>query len=185
MPSEHAVTLAMRTQQIILEETGAADTVDPLGGSYFVEAQTNRIEAQVYDYFRRINEYGGVLPAIESGFFQQEIADASYRFQREVDTDQRRIVGVNAYATEAYPPIPILEMDPQGYDRQVARLERLRLNRDGMAVQGALSAVRAACEQGENVMPALIEAAKAYATLGEIVDVMREVFGIYHERVQI
>jgi methylmalonyl-CoA mutase N-terminal domain/subunit len=185
LPSEHAVTLAMRTQQIILEETGAADTVDPLGGSYFVEAQTNRIEAQVYDYFRRINEYGGVLPAIESGFFQQEIADASYRFQREVDTDQRRIVGVNAYATEAYPPIPILEMDPQGYDRQVARLERLRLNRDGMAVQGALSAVRAACEQGENVMPTLIEAAKAYATLGEIVDVMREVFGIYHERVQI
>ncbi|MDL1899624.1 methylmalonyl-CoA mutase [Anaerolineae bacterium CFX9] len=185
LPSEHAVTLAMRTQQIILEETGAADTVDPLGGSYFVEAQTNRIEAQVYDYFRRINEYGGVLPAIESGFFQQEIADASYRFQREVDTDQRRIVGVNAYATEAYPPIPILEMDPQGYDRQVARLERLRLNRDSMAVQGALSAVRAACEQGENVMPALIEAAKAYATLGEIVDVMREVFGIYHERVQI
>ncbi|MBL8160774.1 MAG: methylmalonyl-CoA mutase family protein [Anaerolineae bacterium] len=181
LPSEHAVTLAMRTQQVIAEESGVINTVDPLGGSYFIEALTNQTEAAVYDYFRRIDEVGGVLPALRAGFIQQEIADASYRHQLEVDSRQRTIVGVNKYVTEEAPGIPILEMDPQGYERQVARLARLRLERDNQAVQASLDALRAACLGSENVMPYLISAAKAYATLGEITDVMREAFGVYHE----
>jgi len=181
LPSEHAVTLALRTQQVIAEETGVANTIDPLGGSYFVEALTNQTEQAVYDYFRRIEEMGGVLPAIENGFFQTEIADASYRHQKEVDADDRTIVGVNHYATENYPSIPILEMDPKGYERQVARLTKLRLERDNEKVTAALNGLRAACQGSENTMPHLIEAAKAYATLGEITQVMREVFGIYQE----
>lgn len=185
LPSEHAVTLALRTQQIIAEETGVTNTVDPLGGSYFVEALTNQTEAAVYDYFRRIEALGGVIPAIEAGFFQQEIADASYRFQREVDAGRRTIVGVNKYVTDEPPAIPILKMDPHGYERQVARLNRLRLERDNEQVGAALAALREACRGTENTMPYLIEAAKAQATLGEIVDVMREVFGIYHEPVHI
>src|SRR5690606_22697949 len=185
LPSEHAVTLALRTQQIIAEETGVANTIDPLGGSYFVEALTDKTEAAVYDYFRRIDEFGGVIPAIEAGFFQQEIADASYRYQMEVDTKKRVIVGVNDYTDDEPTTIPILEMDPQGYDRQVARLNQLRLERDNEKVTQTLNALRAACEGTENTMPYIIDAAKAYATLGEITDVMREVFGVYEEAVQI
>ncbi len=185
LPSEHAVTLALRTQQVIAEETGVTNTVDPLGGSYFVEALTNQTEREVYDYFRRIDEMGGVIPAIEAGFFQQEIADASYRNQLEVDAHQRVIVGVNQYASEAAPDIPILQMDPNGYDRQVARLQSLRLQRDNEAVGQALDALRSACAGTENVMPYLIDAARSDATLGEMVDVMREVFGVYREPVQI
>ncbi|MDX2163248.1 MAG: methylmalonyl-CoA mutase family protein [bacterium] len=181
LPSEHAVTLALRTQQIIAEETGVAHTLDPLGGSYYIEALTNQTEAAVLDYFRRIDEMGGVLAAIDNGFFQTEIADASYRTQREVDSGDRVIVGVNGYATEAYPPIPILEMDPAGYQRQVARLVRLRAERDGEKVQAALEALRQACAGSANTMPYIIDAAKAYATLGEITQVMREVFGVYQE----
>ncbi len=181
LPSEHAVTLALRTQQVIAEETGIANTIDPLGGSYFVEALTNQTEQAVYDYFRRIEEMGGVLPAIENGFFQTEIADASYRHQKEVDADDRTIVGVNQYVTENYPAISILEMDPKGYERQVARLNKLRMERDNEKVAAALNALRAACQGSENTMPHLIEAAKAYATLGEITQVMREVFGVYQE----
>jgi methylmalonyl-CoA mutase N-terminal domain/subunit len=186
LPSEQAVTLALRTQQVIAEETGVTNTVDPLGGSYFVEALTDQAEAAVYAYFRQIEETGGVLPAIERGFFQQEIAEASYRFQREIDSKRRVIVGVNDYVSEAPPAIPILQMDPQGYERQVARLNQLRHERDNERVGQTLNALRQACaREDENVMPHLIEAAKAYATLGETVDVMREVFGVYHEPVQI
>ncbi len=185
LPSEHAVTLALRTQQIIAEETGVTNTVDPLGGSYFIEALTNQTEAAVYEYFERIEAFGGVIPAIEAGFFQQEIADSSYRFQREVDAGRRTIVGVNKYVSDEPPAIPILKMDPRGYERQIARLHRLRLERDNEQVGAALAALREACRGAENTMPYLIEAAKAQATLGEIVDVMREVFGIYHEPVHI
>ena len=181
LPSEQAVTIALRTQQIIAEESGVANTVDPLGGSYLVEALTNQTEAAVYEYFRRIDELDGVLPAIEAGFFQQEISDASYRYQLEVDTNQRIIVGVNGYTSDEPLRIPILKMDPQGYDRQVARLERLRAERDAGRVTQALDALRRACAGRDNVMPYLIDAAKAYATLGEITDVMREVFGVYKE----
>src|SRR5690606_22872246 len=179
LPSEHAVTVALRTQQIIAEESGVTHTVDPLGGSYFVEALTYQTEAAVYDYFRRIDELGGVLPAVNAGFFQQEIADASYQHQLEVDLNERVIVGVNKYNDEAAPEIPILEMDPDGYDRQISRLQTLRLERDNDQVESTLNALRNACEQDENVMPYLIDAAKAYATLGEITDVMRVAFGLY------
>ncbi|RMG86502.1 MAG: methylmalonyl-CoA mutase, partial [Chloroflexi bacterium] len=185
LPSEHAVTLAMRTQQVILEETGVANTIDPLGGSYFVEKLTDETEKAVYEYFRRIDEFGGVIPAIEAGFFQQEIADASYRYQLEVDNNERIIVGVNKYDQADYPPIPILEMDPNGYDRQVGRLEKLRQERDNERVGQTLKALREACEGTENVMPYLIDCANAYCTLGEITDVMREVFGVYEEPVHI
>jgi methylmalonyl-CoA mutase N-terminal domain/subunit len=181
LPSELAVTIALRSQQIIAEESGVANTVDPLAGSFFVEAQTNRIEAQTYDYFRRIEELGGVLPAIEKGFFQTEISDAAYRYQREIDEGLRRIVGVNAHTDNKPLTVPILEMDPQGYERQLSRLEQLRAERDAGRVGQALDRLRLACQGAENTMPYLLDAARAYATLGEMVDVMRQVFGIYEE----
>ncbi|MFZ5808814.1 MAG: acyl-CoA mutase large subunit family protein [Chloroflexota bacterium] len=181
LPSEHAVTIALRTQQILAEEAGVAHTVDPLGGSFFVEAQTNRLEKQAYDYFRRIEELGGVLPAIEKGFFQGEIADAAYRYQQEIDSGLRKIVGVNAYEDELPITIPLLEMDPQGYPRQVSRLEKLRQERDSGRVGQALDRLRLACEGTENTMPYILDAVRAYATLGEMIGVMRSVFGVYHE----
>ncbi len=182
LPSEHAVTIALRTQQIIAHESGVPNTVDPLGGSYYVERLTNELEEEAYDYFRRIEQIGGVLAAIETGFFQQEIADAAHRFQQEVDAGERIIVGVNAYAGEEPPAIPLLEMDPQGYERQVSRLEALRRSRDGDAVARALDALREAARGEANLMPYIIEAARAYATLGEITDALREVFGVYREK---
>jgi methylmalonyl-CoA mutase N-terminal domain/subunit len=185
LPSEHAVTIALRTQQIIAEETGVINTIDPLGGAYFVEALTNQTEKAVYDYFRRIEELGGVLPAIEHGFFQQEIADASYRHQLELDRNERTFVGVNKYISEDPPAIPILEMDPNGYQRQVDRLNTLRRERDSEQVTQTLNALHRAIEAGENVMPYLINCAKAYATLGEITDVMRQQLGLYQEPVHI
>ncbi len=181
LPSEHAVTIALRTQQILAEESGVANTIDPLGGSFFVEAQTDRIEAQAREYFRRIEELGGVIPALEKGFFQSEISDAAYRYQREIDTGVRKIVGVNAYAEKKPLTVPILEMDPQGYKRQVARLEELRRTRDAGRVGQALDRLRIACQGTENTMPFILDAVRAYATLGEIIKVMKDVFGIYHE----
>jgi methylmalonyl-CoA mutase N-terminal domain/subunit len=181
LPSEHAVTIALRTQQIIAEESGVTNTVDPLGGSFFVEAQTDRIEQEAYAYFRRVEDLGGVIPAIEKGFFQSEIADAAYRYQREIDKGIRKIVGVNAYAEKKPLTIPILEMDPQGYKRQVKRLEELRQTRDNGRVGQSLDKLRVAMEGTENTMPYLMEAVHAYATLGEIIQVMKEVFGVYEE----
>jgi methylmalonyl-CoA mutase N-terminal domain/subunit len=181
LPSEHAATIALRTQQIIAEESGTANTVDPLGGSFFVESQTNRLEAQAYAYFGRIAELGGVLPAIDRGFFQGEISDAAYRYQREIDENVRRIVGVNAYQDLKPYEIPILKMDPQGYQRQVSRLEALRRERDNGYCGQALDRLRLACQGTENSMPYILDAVRAYATLGEIVDVMKTVFGIYAE----
>jgi methylmalonyl-CoA mutase N-terminal domain/subunit len=181
LPSEHAVTIALRTQQIMAEESGVANTIDPLGGSFFVEAMTNRIEAQAYDYFRRIEDLGGLIPAIDKGFFQSEISDAAYRYQREIDRGIRNIVGVNSYQDEKPVEIPILGMDPQGYQRQVQRLEDVRSNRDAGRVGQALDRLRIACQGSENTMPHLLEAVHSYATLGEIVDVMRDVFGTYQE----
>ncbi len=181
LPSEHAVTVALRTQQIIAEESGVANTVDPLGGAFFVENQTNRIEAQAYDYFRRIEDLGGVLPAIESGFFQSEISDAAYRYQREIDSEQRHIVGVNAYQDRKPYKIPILNMDPKGHKRQVDRLADLRRERDNGRVGQTLDNLRRACAGTENTMPYILDAVRAYATLGEIVGVMKDVFGVYQE----
>ncbi len=181
LPSEHAVTIALRTQQIIAEESGAANTVDPLGGSFFVEAQTDRIEKQARDYFRRIEDLGGVIPAIEKGFFQSEISDAAYRYQREIDEGVRKIVGVNAYAEDKPLAIPILQMDPQGYQRQVTRLEEVRRTRDAGRVGQTLDRLRIACQGTENTMPFILDAVRAYATLGEIVQVMKDTFGRYEE----
>jgi len=181
LPSEHAVTIALRTQQIIAEESGVANTVDPLGGSFFVEAITDRIEQKAYDYFHRVEELGGVIPAIEKGFFQGEIADAAYRYQREIDLGIRKIVGVNAYAEKKPLTIPILEMDPAGYERQVKRLGELRKSRDNGRVGQTLDRLRIALEGTENTMPHIMEAVHAYATLGEVVQVMKEVFGVYEE----
>jgi methylmalonyl-CoA mutase N-terminal domain/subunit len=181
LPSEHAVTIALRTQQIIAEESGVANTVDPLGGSFFVEAQTDRIERQAYDYFSRIEDMGGVIPAIEKGFFQSEIADAAYRYQRDIDAGARKIVGVNAYAEDKPLSIPLLKMDSQGYERQVKRLEELRRTRDSGQVGQALDRLRIACQGSENTMPLLLDAVRAYATLGEIIGVMKEVYGVYQE----
>jgi methylmalonyl-CoA mutase, N-terminal domain len=181
LPSEHAVTVALRTQQVLAEESGVTNTVDPLAGSFFVEAQTNRMETQAYDYFRRIEELGGVLPAIDKGFFQSEISDAAYRYQQEIDEGVRKIVGVNAYTDQNPVTIPILEMDPQGYERQVSRLEQVRESRDAGGVGQALDRLRIACQGTENTMPYILDAVRAYATLSEIIGVMKEVFGVYEE----
>jgi methylmalonyl-CoA mutase N-terminal domain/subunit len=181
LPSAHAATIALRSQQIIAEESGVANTIDPLGGSYFVETLTNSIEAQARDYFKRIEELGGVLPAIDAGFFQREIHEAAYRYQREIDDDERQIVGVNAYAADEPPEIPLLKMDPEGYERQAARLEAIRRKRDNGAMGQALDKLRIACQGTENTMPYILDAVRRYATLGEIIDVMREVFGTYQE----
>ncbi len=185
LPSEHAVTIALRTQQVIAEESGVTHTVDPLGGSYYIEALTNQTEAAVYDYFGQVEALGGVIPAINAGFFQQEIADASYRHSQEMASGQRRVVGVNAYASDEPLRIPMLEMDPNGYNRQVERLNRVRAERDQGDVERTLNALRRACESNDNVMPYLIDAARAYATLGETTDVMRQVFGLYEEPLHI
>ena len=182
LPSEHAVTVALRTQQVIAEESGVVNTVDPLGGAYFVEAQTNHIEAQTYQYFDQIEALGGVIPAINKGFFQGEISDAAYRYQREIDNQIRGIVGVNKYqhADEKF-TIPILEMDPQGYERQVDRLVKVRQERDNGQVGQMLDRLRIACQGTENTMPHILNAVHAYARLGEIIGVMKDEFGLYQE----
>ena len=181
LPSEHAVTVALRTQQVIAEESGVVNTIDPLGGSFFIEELTNTMESRAYDYFQRITDLGGMLPAIDKGFFQTEISEAAYRYQREIDEGRRRIVGVNAYNDQQSVTIPLLEMDPAGYQRQVDRLVEVRKNRDRGRVGQSLDRLRLACQGTENSMPFILEAVHAYATLGEIVGVMKEVFGIYEE----
>jgi len=181
LPSEQAATLALRTQQVLAHESGVANTVDPLGGSYFVEKLTDEMEAEARTYMRRIDDLGGAAAAIETGYMQREIAESAYRYQREIDAKQRVIVGVNEYQSGEAVEIPILRHDPEGEARQRARLRRLRAERDGREVARTLAALTAACREGTNVMPALLDAARAYATLGEICDVMREVFGLYRE----
>jgi methylmalonyl-CoA mutase N-terminal domain/subunit len=181
LPSELAVTIALRTQQIIAAESGVTNTVDPLGGSYFVEAATNRIEAQARDYFRQIRALGGVLPAIEQGFFQREIADAAYQYQREIDDKTRTIVSVNEFVDEKPVAIPLLQMDPSGEQRQLQRLARLRQERDNGRAGQALDRLRLACQGTENTMPFILDCVRAYCTLSEIVNVQKEVFGKYEE----
>jgi methylmalonyl-CoA mutase N-terminal domain/subunit len=181
LPSEHAVTIALRTQQIIAHESGVVNTVDPLGGAYAVEAMTDRIEQEAYDYFEQVETLGGVIPALENGFFQKEIADAAYRYQREIDESRRVIVGVNEYMADEPLRIPLLKIDPQGYERQRARLEQVRAERDSGAVGQALDRLRIAAQGTENTMPYILDAVRAYATLQEIMDVFREVFGLYQE----
>ena len=181
LPSEHAATIALRTQQIIAEESGVISSVDPLGGSYFLEALTNKMEKQAYDYFEKIQDLGGVLPAIEVGFFQGEISDSAYRYQREIDQQVRQVIGVNAYLDEKEPEIPLLRMDPEGFRNQVSRIRKVKQDRDQGQVGQKLDRLRIACQGTENTMPYILEAVHAYATLGEITEVMKDVFGIYRE----
>ncbi len=182
LPSDKAARLALRTQQIIAHESGVANTVDPLGGSFFVETLTNQMEEECYQYFRQIEDLGGVLPAIEAGFFQREIAEASFRYQREIEAQERVIVGVNEYVMDEPIEIPILEMDSEGERRHEARLERLRGERDNEQAQRCLEALREACRGTDNLMPPILDAVNAYCTLGEVCGVMREVFGDYQEQ---
>jgi methylmalonyl-CoA mutase N-terminal domain/subunit len=178
LPSDKAVRIALRTQQVIAEESGVTNTADPLGGSYFVEALTNEMERQAYEYFDRIEEYGGVIPAIKANFFQNEIARASYWYQNEIDEGRKTMVGVNKHVTNEPLEIPILQIDPKGEDMQRERLARLRTERDPHRWQAALDNVRRTAQSSENIMPALIEASHADATLGEITDVLKTVFGV-------
>jgi methylmalonyl-CoA mutase N-terminal domain/subunit len=181
LPSEYAAKIALRTQQISAHESGVTNTIDPLGGSFFVEAITDRMEAQVRDYFRQIEHLGGVIPAIRAGFFQREIAEAAFRYQKEIDSKQRIIVGVNEYVEDETPAIPILEMDPEGERRQCDRLRQLREKRDNEKVGATLLALREAAQSTQNLMLPILDAVRAYATLQEITDVLRDVFGVYQE----
>jgi methylmalonyl-CoA mutase N-terminal domain/subunit len=184
LPSEKAATIALRTQQVIAEESGVASTVDPLAGSFYIEALTDRLEREAHDYFRRIEALGGVIPALELGFMQREIAEAAFRFQQEVNSGERTVVGVNGYAAGAPQTIPILAMDPQGYERQLARLRRVRAERDQAAVAATLDRLADAARDDKiNLMPPILEAVNAYATLGEITAVFRHAFGEYQEPV--
>ena len=179
LPSDLAVRIALRTQQIIAYESGVANTVDPLGGSYFLEALTNQMEKAVYDYFAKIDSIGGVIAGIESGFFHREIAESAYRYQREIDTKKRTIVGVNDYIIDEPITIPILKMDEEGERRHLERLNRVRRERDNELVSVKLEALRQAAYRTDNLMPFILEAVKAYATLGEVCSVLRKVFGEY------
>ena len=184
LPTEDAVRLALRTQQVIAHETGAARVVDPLGGSYFVEELTNRLEAEAYDYFAQIEKLGGVIPAIKENFFQREIAEASYRYQSEVEAEERIIVGVNQYEI---PPeddveIPILRIDPALEREQVARVQAIRARRDSADVEAALARLKHdAAVEDRNLMGPIVDAAKAYVTMGEMCDAFRDVWGIWRE----
>jgi methylmalonyl-CoA mutase N-terminal domain/subunit len=181
LPSADAARIALRTQQIIAHESGVTNTIDPLGGSYFVEWMTDYMEDETYKYFDRIDSMGGVIPAINKGFFQREIADASYRYQKEIEDKQRTIVGVNKYGTKEPMKIELLEMDPEGYKRQTERLERIRKDRDKKKHEEALDRLMKVAEGEENVMPAIMQAVHADATLGEVTGVFREVFGEYKD----
>jgi methylmalonyl-CoA mutase N-terminal domain/subunit len=182
LPSEKAVKIALRTQQILAYETGVPNTIDPLGGSYYVEALTNRIEQDAEEYFRRIEALGGVIPAIEKGFFQREIAEAAYKYQKEIEARQRIIVGINDFVEEDERiEIPLLEIEEKVEIEQKKALKKLREERDNGAVKDSLNELRKACRDGSNLMVKVLECSKKYATLGEMIQVMREEFGEYQE----
>ena len=183
LPTEGSVKLALRTQQIIAQESGVTNSVDPLGGSYFVETLTNRLEEAAQDYFRQLDDMGGMVRAIERGFPQREILDASQRYQRELERKERIVVGVNEYVESEEHPIPILKIGQEVEREQVARLSDLRKCRDSFKMAGTVEALQEAASCGENLMPYLIEAVKAKATLGEISAALKEVFGTYREPV--
>jgi methylmalonyl-CoA mutase N-terminal domain/subunit len=181
VPNEKAVRIALRTQQILAHESGVVNTIDPLGGSYFLEALTTQMEEQAYAYFARIQQKGGVIPAIKEGFFQQEIANSAYRYQREVEDGERIVVGVNDFVAEEEPQVEPLRVSEASYRRQVERLARLRRERSAEKVEATLKALREAAEGEGNTMPFLLDAVRARATLGEICDVLRDVFGVWEE----
>jgi methylmalonyl-CoA mutase N-terminal domain/subunit len=182
LPTENAVRLALRTQQVIAHETGVVNTIDPLGGSYYVEELTNRLEAEAYDYFERIRGLGGVIPAIKENFFQREIADASFRYQHEVEQKQRIVVGVNRYQLEDEQPLEILKIDPTLEGKQIARVQALRARRDTAAVESVLARLKEEAEdENHNLMTAIVDASKADVTMGEMCDALREIWGVWRE----
>jgi methylmalonyl-CoA mutase, N-terminal domain len=184
LPSEKAVEIALRTQQIIAHETGSTNVIDPLAGSYFIEALTNRMEEQAEAYFRRIEELGGVMAAIDKGFFQREIADAAYRYQREIEKGERVVVGVNFFQNpEEELSMDLLKIDPATEKKQRERLAKLRSARSASEVDRALEALRQGAEGDANLMPLIIDCARSYCTEGEIIDTLRGVFGEYHENI--
>ena len=182
LPTEDAVRIALRTQQVIAHETGVVNTIDPLGGSYYVEHLTNTLEREAYDYFDRIEKLGGVVEAIKENFFQREIAEASFRYQSEVEAKQRIVVGVNRYELENEPPPEILRIDPALEGQQVERVRALRAKRDSQAAEATLARLKEdAAHDDRNLMPPIIEAARAYVTMGEMCDALREVWGVWRE----
>ena len=183
LPSEKAARIALRTQQIIAEETGVTNTVDPLGGSYYIEWLTDKMEEETYQYWDRVEKLGGVIPAIEKGFYQREIAEAAYKYQKEIDDKKRTIVGVNDYVMDEPIDIPLLKMDEKGEERQIKRLNKLRKDRNNQKVERNLNRLRKAAEGDENLMPYILDCVHSYATLGETCQVLRDVFGEYKEPV--
>lgn len=182
LPSEKAVKIALRTQQLIAYETGVINTVDPLGGSYYIESLTDKMEEQAEAIFAEISAFGGVIPAIEAGYFQKQIADAAYRYQLELERKEKFIVGVNEFVEpEEKIDIPILRISPEVEDKQMQRLRRLRDRRDSRKVQECLSEIAEAANNGKNLMPVLIKAAENYVTLGEIIEELKKYFGTYEE----
>jgi methylmalonyl-CoA mutase N-terminal domain/subunit len=181
LPTEEAVTVALRTQQIIAEETGVALTVDPLGGSYFLERLTDQMEAQAMDYIRKIDELGGIVRAIDLGYPQQEIADAAYHYQLMDDRGRKTVVGVNKYVMAEEKPVEYLRIDPAIEREQIERVGRVKAARDAGRVDRRLRQLTEACRDNHNVMPILVDAVKDYVSLGEIADVYRKVFGLYRE----
>lgn len=186
LPTEDSVRVALRTQQIVAEESGLADTVDPLGGSYYVEALTNQIEAECWDYIKKIDDLGGAVVAIEKGYIQREIQDSAYKWQMEVEKKERIIVGVNKYQIKEKPPEGLLRVDASVGEFQKGKLAKMKAARDNAAVAAKLAALEAACkDESVNLMPVILEAVKAYATLGEVCGVMRKVFGEYQPTVSL
>ncbi len=183
LPSEHAVLMALRTQQVVGYELGVTDTVDPLGGSYFVERLTDQIEAQVFNYIDQIDKLGGAVRAIEQGFMQKEIQQSAYEYQKEVESNQRVVIGVNKFVVQQDDPTDLLKMDPTVAERQEEKLKKLREERQGQQVAETLKKLRSAAQTDENLMPLILDAVKAYATIGEICDVLREVFGEFQQQV--
>jgi methylmalonyl-CoA mutase N-terminal domain/subunit len=182
LPSEKAVKIALRTQQLIAYETGVTNTVDPLGGSYFIEALTDKMEKQANEIFEQIDALGGVIPAIESGYFQKEIADAAYRYQKEVERKEKFIVGVNEFVEENEKiDIPILYVSPEVEKLQRQRLTALKAKRDPKTVEKSLNAIHSAAVEDRNLMPLLVDAALNYVTLGEMIEELKKVFGVYEE----
>jgi methylmalonyl-CoA mutase N-terminal domain/subunit len=182
LPTEEAARLALRTQQVIAHESGVVSTADPLGGSYYVEHLTSALEEQAYEYFDRIAALGGVIPAIEDNFFQREIAEASFRYQSEVEAGQRVVVGVNRYLLDDEEPIPILKIDPALERKQVERLQAVRAQRDSTVVESRLAALKeGAARDDVNLMPLIVDASRDYVTLGEMCDALREVWGVWRE----
>jgi methylmalonyl-CoA mutase, N-terminal domain len=182
LPTEDAVRIALRTQQVLAHEAGVVNTIDPLGGSYYVEQLTSRLEAEAYDYFERIRKLGGVIPAIKENFFQREIAEASFRYQSEVEAKQRIVVGVNKYELEEDTSVEILRIDPALEQKQIERVQALRARRDSAAVEGALTSLKqAAAHDDVNLMPMIVDASRAYVTMGEMCDALREVWGVWRE----